>query len=235
MPSDLPEGFNPVIMEKEIGEISANPDEKSDEVTRLIEPSGADLPLKSDDVEMQVCVPTQAHMTMEEVENDDLFDEVEQLSLAQHSLEHTISEQIQPRTLSRKRLTKASSPSSSRSPPSSQRRPAMERIVYPKVPVSKASHRKKRSEHKNKFQRPTKQAKTPREFIGMGLKKRNVLQIQGSPRKRSGPGFSKAKEKPPTTARLTFPRNEVLLSALSKKRFPLSGLVGSQNPPSKDI
>lgn len=44
---------------------------------RLIESSGADLSMKPVDDAMQVCVPTQAFMIHEEVENDDLLDEVE--------------------------------------------------------------------------------------------------------------------------------------------------------------
>lgn len=157
-------------------------------------------------------------MSKEDIDNDDLFDELEQ-----PSLERTISDPIiSPSPLnimSNKELQGSGSSKGTKSPSPSNRRPASERLEYPKFQVPKGVHRKIRSDHK------TKKYKFSRELSGMASKKWNALLVTGSPKvkdslfrrtgRQSSMNITETKRKPSSTSRSLFPRHEVLASAIS--------------------
>ncbi|EFH42780.1 predicted protein [Arabidopsis lyrata subsp. lyrata] len=166
-------------------------------------------------------------MQQEELDNDDLLEDNLQEEDAQVSGEHTVSEQIQPVSRRKQPLSPSSLSLNSKAAPSPTRRPAKERIEYPKASGSKASHRRRRAEAKSQTN------KGPTELLGMASKKMNILNA-GSPKKRAEAKSQTARSRngKPSSS---LPRSGVFPSAINKKSKSRSGLVGSQNPPSKKI
>lgn len=176
-------------------------------------------------------------MSKEYIDNDDLFEDEELLSM-----ERTISDPIPPPSsmdiVSDRKSHGSGSSKGTKSPSSSQRRPAAERLDYPKFQVPKGVHRKPRSDHK------LKKTRTLRDLTGMASKKWNPLLSTGSPKVKDSPrrrfGRSsintgtETKRNSSTTSRSLFPHHEVLPSAISKKSSIPSGSVGLQKPPSKN-
>ncbi|KAG7535395.1 Endonuclease/exonuclease/phosphatase superfamily [Arabidopsis thaliana x Arabidopsis arenosa] len=162
-------------------------------------------------------------MQQEELDNDDLLEDNLQEEVAQVSGEHTVSEQIQPVSRRKQPLSPSSLSLNSKAAPSPTRRPAKERIEYPKVSGSKASHRRRRAEAKSQTN------KGAAELPGMASRKRNMLNA-GSPKKRVEAKSQTARSRngKPSSA---LPRSGVFPSAINKKSKSRSGLVGSQNPP----
>ncbi|KAG7559082.1 Reverse transcriptase domain [Arabidopsis thaliana x Arabidopsis arenosa] len=163
-------------------------------------------------------------MQQEDLDNDDLLEDNLQEDDGQVSGEHTVSEQIQPVSRIKQPLSPSSLSLNSKVAPSPTRRPAKERIEYPKVSGSKASHRRRRTEAKSQTN------KGATELPGMASKKRNLLNA-GSPKKRVEAKSQTARSRngKPSSA---FPRSGVFPSAINRKSKSRSGLVGSQNPPS---
>ncbi|CAL9246181.1 unnamed protein product [Arabidopsis halleri] len=167
------------------------------------------------------------HMQQEDVDNDDLLVDDMQDTNIQVSGEHTVSEQIKPISRLQEKPTSPSlSPSVKRDSPSPSRRPAKERIVVPNGSLSKSAHRRRRAENRRRV------SQSPIELPGVASKKRNIL-FNGSPKKRpenKSQTLRSRSGKPATTV----PRSGVFPSSSNKRTKSLSGLVGSQNPPSKN-
>lgn len=161
-------------------------------------------------------------MDQEEVDNDDLLEEELQISV-----DRTLSDPIIPPSR-RNRVAAPTSPLPISSHSPSSRRPAKERIEYPSPPLPKSAHRKRKAELKKSASRG------PRELRGISTRKRNAIHLQGSPSKRLAASTTTGKQKKKLSSS-HLPHTGVFPSAVSKKPKSQSGLVGSQNPPSKHI
>ncbi|CAL9223168.1 unnamed protein product [Arabidopsis halleri] len=99
-------------------------------------------------------------------------------------------------------------------------------IEFPKGSLSKSAHRRRRAEARRRVNQ------SPLELPGVASKKRNILS-NGSPKKRSENKSQTLRSRSGKPS-LTVPRTGVFPSSINKRTKSRSGLVGSQNPPSKD-